>query len=247
MNKNFEISVMHYSKSEMLEYLNPSKELHKEKFNAKAFHESEVQSEIMKNWWNSTAFGRTISDIHYINPQEYNEPEEVTQNFISLFTWDKLINTKNRYWVDSHNQSKYEEQSVSWAQFSLLENWTLLRKGYKYIDNLYDALILKNTLGENIYHTLVYTACVQHRSHQIDELLPILSILPPEMILEKDNNGESPLELLYRMEREKDIYKTDLVVYKTILNRFELIKEKLDLEAALNIRENILTAGAQKI
>lgn len=205
------------------------------------FSAPEIQTYILKNWWSS----------NFSSFDEYIE-ENLTQkeklSFFNILSWDKLIHItdSNNFGNNQEHDDIYRGQNMSWFQFGLLDQWTLVKEASLYVNpkKFSKSINLINSLEENSWHFLARRI---KQSIRVDfmVIVEIIQKFSTISVLQKNTMGQTPIDILHaNISEQRDSSKTtDSELLKINIQALEAL-EKIAFYEKLN--QTLVTGSVQK-
>lgn len=117
-------------------------------------------------------------------------------------------------------------------QFAILENWGMARNGLKYSKDIECSINLKNSLNDNIWHTIAKSFTKTPRDiESINEMFTLLIPHYQELINQKNNDSFTPIDILNDNIHIYENKNEDEVI--SILKHSISLIEKYDLKKTL--------------
>ncbi len=180
------------------EYFLPGKLTHTQYYHHDNFFKPEMQSCMMHNWLMGFSFGTVLTKKVYseTNPLDIDKLNTMIEDIVSHLVVEKLVLLDKQHFDNPGLSAKYRGHDMSWAQYLLLESWSGFFAIHQHAPRFNEAIGLTNSYKENVYHSLAISFLYQGRSNRTSAMLDILSALPIDKLLEKNIDGQTPLDII---------------------------------------------------
>ena len=164
--------------------------------------------------------------------------ESIIEEILPHINWNILIpiNFNNNPIQFQNNRSYtkvYAKEKISWIQFAILENWTLLREGMNFCENKVGSINLNNSLDENIFHLIARSYVKTPRPPEY--FTSLLEVILPhfnQLINIKNKENKTPIDIMENSMYYKGEYKGYFSVIIEFIKTWDL---KYNLENNLTI------------